>query len=150
MGVAANRDGLSRRPMRKRSIRFVAVVEDAFFAEEVFPEHIFVAGHGDEVGVGEIFAAGVKAEADVIFVVDAFLFFVDVEQEGLEMLGRRCRGFVFVAKWIEITGVCGLGLARYLVPSFRAVSLSQAGASSPTYRRRYLAPGFRPVRWIDE
>ena len=87
----------------------VAVVKDAFFAEEVFPENVLVAGHGDEVGVGEIFAAGVKAEADVIFVIDVFLFFVDIKQEGLECV-RRLRRFVFVPG-IEI-GVFVIGMRR--------------------------------------
>ena len=98
----------------------VAVVEDAFVAKEVFPQNIFIARHGDEVGVGKIFAAGVEAEPDVIFVVDVFLFFVDIEQEGLKGVGGFGR-FVFVPG-IEIRMFVS-GWARYLVTRAR-VSLS--------------------------
>ncbi len=70
-------------------------MKDAFLAEEIFPENVFVARHGDEVGAGEIVAAGIEAQADVVFVVDAFLFLVDFEEEGLEVL-RGFGGFVFL------------------------------------------------------
>ena len=86
----------------------VAVVEEAFVAEEVFPENVFIARHGDEVGVGKIFAAGVEAETDVVLVINALLFFVDVEEEGLEGLGGL-RRFVFVPGSEIAMFVCRLG-----------------------------------------
>ncbi len=73
----------------------IAIVEDSFLAEEIFPEDVFIARHGDEVSVGEVVAAGIEAQADVVFVVYALLFFVDFEQEGLEGL-RGVGRFVFL------------------------------------------------------